>query len=451
MRTIPRPGGTIEALLDMMMEGLLIALLVFTPLAFGSVQTWVLCLMQAGICVLFGLWLCRLIWSRAPSRAARSPGAAETSFSMLGYRFVRTGLGVPIAAFVALVFLQLVPLPPGAVRLLSPEAARAFSRTLPGYAGPGPVDFTAAESWLLPGARPEVVPALLKIEGDLPIEPDLKFSSTRPVSLYPFATWGRLLTLLSLLMVFVVAVHCLQSPVQQERVCWVVTLTGFAMSVLGVLQLLEWNGRLYWFYPAPDDASPFGPFFNHNHFAAYLEMAIPLALAVFVIHARRGREAASPLVLSGFSAVVMLAALALAGSRGAVLSLAAASAVYGAAMVARRQTGRLEWIVAGGAVAAALAFSAWIGPGRLTEMAVKLQSVAHFEQEPSLSARLTSVGDGRSMSGVSAAGEPHGERAGVPGSNPIRAPSGVARSFLSMRLLAISSSVERALRPSSQP
>ena len=82
-------------------------------------------------------------------------------------------------------------------------------------------------------------------------------------------------------MVFLVVAHRLQSPVQQERVCWVVTLTGFAMSVLGVLQLLEWNGSLYWFYPAPDDASPFGPFFNHNHFAAYLEMAmregLPLA------------------------------------------------------------------------------------------------------------------------------------------------------------------------------
>ncbi|HEY3175156.1 MAG TPA: O-antigen ligase family protein [Candidatus Polarisedimenticolia bacterium] len=388
MRTIPRPGATIEALLDMMMEGLIIALLVFTPLAFGTVQTWALCLAQAGITVVFGLWLCRLIWSRPASRPARTFVVADTSFNLLGYHFIRTGLGIPAAAFVALVLLQLVPLPPGAVRLASPAAAEVFSRALPGYADGLPTDFTAAEAWLIPGAQPEVVPALLGVEGDLPIDADVSFSASRPVSLYPFATWGRLLTLVSLLMIFVVTAHCLQSPVQQERVCWIVTLTGFGMSVLGVLQLLAWNGRIYWFYPVPDDASPFGPFLNHNHFAAYLEMAIPLALAVFVIHVRRGRPAASPLVLSGFSAVVMLATLSLAGSRGAILSLTAASLIYGAVMIARRQVGRLEWSVAAGAVAAALLFSAWVGGERLTQMATRLQSMAHFEQEPSLSARL---------------------------------------------------------------
>src|SRR5262245_20422000 len=96
MRSLPRPGATFETLLDMMREGLLIALLVFTPLAFGAVQTWALSLMEAGIAVLFGLWLCRLIWSRPARRPGRILDAADPFFSLAGYRFLRTRLGAPI-------------------------------------------------------------------------------------------------------------------------------------------------------------------------------------------------------------------------------------------------------------------------------------------------------------------------------------------------------------------
>ena len=372
----------------MMMEGLLIALLVFTPLAFGSVQTWALSLMQAGLIILFGLWVCRLIWSRSPARPARSRTKGGTSVTLLGYRFVRTGLGFPIALFLCLVLGQLVPLPPAVLRALSPETARTYARSLPGWDKGDAVDFAKLEGWLAPGAPETVVWRLLAAEGRLPVRDSLSFDRTRPLSIYPFATVVRLVTFLTLLMAFLVVANCLRSRAQHERILWVVTLAGFGMSVLAVLQFLAWNGKIYWFYPVSEESSPFGPFLNHNHFAAYLEMAVPVTLGVFLLNLRRGRQAAAPLVLGGFSAVVMLAALALAGSRGAILSLAAATVVYGAVMVARGQAGRLEWSVAACAIAGAILFSAWVGAGRLGEMVVRLQSVARYEQEPSLAARL---------------------------------------------------------------
>ena len=388
MRAIPRPGATREAVLDMMMEGLLIALLVFTPLAFGAVQTWALSLMQAGLVILFGLWVCRLIWSRSLSRSARSLPKGGASVTFLGYRFVSTGLGIPIVLFLCLILGQLLPLPPAVLRAVSPETARTFARSLPGWDDRDAVDFAKFEGWLSPGAQEAVLPSLHAAEGQLPVSDSLSFDRTRPLSIYPYATVVRLVTFLTLLMAFLVVANCLRSRAQHERILWVVTLAGFGMSVLAVLQFLAWNGKVYWFYPVSEETSPFGPFLNHNHFAAYLEMAIPVTLGVFLLNIRRGRQAMAPLVLGGFSAVVMLAALALAGSRGAILSLGAATAGYGAVMIARRQAGRLEWSVAGCAIAGAILFSVWVGAGRLGEMVVRLQSIASYEQEPSLAARL---------------------------------------------------------------
>lgn len=383
-----RPGATREAVLDMMMEGVLIALLVFTPLAFGAVQTWALCLMQAGLIILFGLWLCRLIWSRSPARPTRSRTTGGASVTLLGYRFVRTGLGIPIVLFLGLVVLQLLPLPPSILRAVSPETGRTFARSLPGWDAGDAVDFAKLEEWLSPGAPEVVVPPLLAAPGTLPVSGTVSFHRTRPLSIYPFATVVRLVTLLALLMAFLVVANCLRSRAQHERILWVVTLAGFGMSVLAILQFLAWNGKVYWFYPVSDETSPFGPFLNHNHFAAYLEMAVPVTLGVFLLNLRRGRQALAPLVLGGFSAVVMLAALTLAGSRGAILSIAAATSVYGVMMLVRRQAGRLEWMVGACAIVGALMFSAWVGAGRLGEMAARLQSVASYEQEPSLAARV---------------------------------------------------------------
>src|SRR6059036_3475009 len=102
-----KPGATLEAVLDMMIEGILVALIVFTPLAFGTVHTWVQSLMQAGLTVMAGLWLCRVIWSRPTSRLARSFPGADDTIDLAGYQFARNGLGTPIALFLLLVLFQL--------------------------------------------------------------------------------------------------------------------------------------------------------------------------------------------------------------------------------------------------------------------------------------------------------------------------------------------------------
>src|SRR5688572_12822281 len=201
---MPRAEATLQVILDMMLEGGLIALLVFTPLAFGTVQTWALSLMQSALVLLFALWLIRVIWSRPPSRPAQVPAVEDGAVTVAGYRFVRTGLALPILLFIALVCAQLVPVPAAVARMVSPRAAELFARSLPGWAEEGAVDFARWDAWL--GEREGgVVRALLDAPGPLPVDLALSSGTYRPLSIYPHDTTARLLQLAALLMAFLIA------------------------------------------------------------------------------------------------------------------------------------------------------------------------------------------------------------------------------------------------------
>lgn len=93
---------------------------------------------------------------------------------------------------------------------------------------------------------------------------------------------------------------------------------GFALAIFALVQHFTWSGRLYWIRPtlAP---LPFGPFANHNHFAGYMELLIPLPIALVLTRAV-SREMR---VLYGFAAAVMGLAVVVSLSRGGIISLAA--------------------------------------------------------------------------------------------------------------------------------
>lgn len=94
---------------------------------------------------------------------------------------------------------------------------------------------------------------------------------------------------------------------------------GMAMAIFALLQFFTWNGRFYWVRPNTQGMSPFGPFVSHNHFAGYMEMLIPLALAMAL---RRDGKAEARLFY-GFAALVMGTASVASLSRGGLVSLAA--------------------------------------------------------------------------------------------------------------------------------
>ena len=93
---------------------------------------------------------------------------------------------------------------------------------------------------------------------------------------------------------------------------------GLVMAIFALVQHFAWDGRFYWLRPTLA-TSPFGPFANHNHFAGYMELLIPLPVALVI--AREGRGEIRLLYL--FAAAMMGVAAVASLSRGGMISIAA--------------------------------------------------------------------------------------------------------------------------------
>jgi O-antigen ligase len=209
------------------------------------------------------------------------------------------GAAVPgtrlILAFHALVVLQLLPLPPPVLGVLSPGSLRFRSE----------VSLVHDASW-------------------------------HPISVNPVDTARGL--------AFVAAASFLYAAVYLEfgealwrrRLARVVVLTGCFMTLLALVQGPTFGSRIYGLYRPDADWAVFGPYVNRNHFAGYVAMAIPLALG-FTVEAARDFHAAlarrrrarwlalgdaegNAAIRRGAEAVVLVVGLAASRSRGGLLA-----------------------------------------------------------------------------------------------------------------------------------
>jgi O-antigen ligase len=364
------------------------------------------------VLVLVLLFVLRAVWVPPDPRPGPDEGLRDggrRGWRLFGHPVARTGFGAPVALFVALVIAQLVPLPPSILRLLSPVAAGIDASSLPGWGSPSGVEFARIGNTLLGAGHDDVVGRILGGEGSLPIEGTVSSGNLRPLSLYPFATFNRLLILLTLLGLFAVSVNVFR---KRDRIGsalrWIV-LFGFALSVFAIVQRLSWNGRIFWVFPVDPEASPFGPFVNHNHFAAFIAMLVPVATGMLMDEARRlsasatgragrgraargrsstfaihGPEPFARLLLAAFVVAVMAGALVLSASRGAVIALGAAFVLYGGALLVQGRVSRPEALVAVVLLVTAMALSSWLGVGPLAQ---KLKAIGEGDTEPSLMSR----------------------------------------------------------------
>jgi O-antigen ligase len=132
-------------------------------------------------------------------------------------------------------------------------------------------------------------------------------------------TRAAVTVLIFLFISFLIASNFFKSRERLSMVGHFLVLYGLSMALFSLAQHFTWNGRVYWLRPT-EVTSPFGPFANHNHFAGYMELLIPLPVALIVAGAVR----AELRVLFGFAATMMAVALVLSLSRGGIISLAAA-------------------------------------------------------------------------------------------------------------------------------
>ncbi len=93
---------------------------------------------------------------------------------------------------------------------------------------------------------------------------------------------------------------------------------GLILAFAALVLALAWQQNLDWLRPV-EGGSPFGTFVNRNHFAGYMELLLPVPIALLITH----RATLENHVFYVFAAVMMGVALCFSLSRGGLISLCA--------------------------------------------------------------------------------------------------------------------------------
>lgn len=283
---------------DAVIEKGIIFLLIFTPLVFGTVHPWSISIMETAIFIVLGAWLFKMAFLREISMI-------KTPLS----------LSIPVAALAGLMIFHLMPLPEWVLKNISPSTIRIY------------LTFTDEET-------------------------------LKTISLYPGATLDSLIALISYAAVFLVVVNHYRTRKQVERIFHIIIGMGCFLAVFAVIQKLTWNGRMFWFYPLREGLSSnrsyiWGPYINHNHFAGYMEMAIPIGLGFFLywitetdnlpgipLRQRFMKILRSNnllrLIFFSLSVLIMSAVLFYSLSRGGILSFSISLIFFGSLIYSRR-------------------------------------------------------------------------------------------------------------------
>lgn len=142
------------------------------------------------------------------------------------------------------------------------------------------------------------------------------------LSLDPYATRIFLVRLLLYIVFFSAALTFIRDAVRIRAVAVTIVIFGSLLAFYSILQRVEVPGSIYGMR-TPFQAVPFGTYVNRHHFAALMEMTLGLTLGL----AFAGGLKINRLPFLIAAAAVMGVAMALTGSRGAMIGLAAAMIV----------------------------------------------------------------------------------------------------------------------------
>lgn len=208
-------------------------ILVLAPLSFGSVPSTIASFLTAACLALGALWV---IWR---SRLGLAPIPWNDPVFAAGAMVCVLGL------------FQILPLPRPALQRLSPRAVEFRDHYEPVPAGNG-LERPAA---------------------------GIAFRGWRPISLFPWATRQAIGKFLAYLVVLLIALDLSSFPRSRQVLIFALIAGGGFQAIYGLAEYF--TGHQYIFVNTKQnyirDAT--GTFINHNHFAGYLEMTLPLTIA----------------------------------------------------------------------------------------------------------------------------------------------------------------------------
>ncbi|MCA9175733.1 MAG: O-antigen ligase family protein, partial [Planctomycetales bacterium] len=196
---------------------------------------------------------------------------------------------------------------------------------------------------------------------DTPAGAEMGLDGWRTISLSPVETQRGLVLLLGYGMLFLVVVRRLKGWNDIRDLMRLLALAGVVMALIGISQRFLGNGKYLWVYSHPfrtPDNAVKGPFINQNHFGSFLALTLAPLLYLWCfqpvgphgvrVAGTRPRGWTSPVVGLGLVSVAAL----LTFSRGAALTVGVAAAVFlvlawRGSLLGRRGPGLSGWLLLG--------------------------------------------------------------------------------------------------------
>ncbi|MBN1804569.1 MAG: O-antigen ligase family protein [Sedimentisphaerales bacterium] len=298
--------GSASSRFDNVIGWLLGGLLLVMPFAFGVVHAWseeIVIILSGAIviCFLLKVLCCpsqNIIWS-------------------WGY--------VPIALFLFIIIFQLVPLPVGLVKVISPNTAALRTELL----------------------------------SDLPdANNSLKWMT---LSLYPYATWHDLRLVMSLAAIFFVVLNIYRKVGQIKNLLMIIALIGGSVAFITLGQQVFGNGKIYWLISSKNTSGNSGPFVCHSHYGQFINLSIGAALGwlCVTVGERFSRKKLRPdEILNYLSSPpalrfwILIAIISIGAgtvfislTRGGMISMLAAAAFTTLLLVSRKSLASSGWIM----------------------------------------------------------------------------------------------------------
>ena len=273
-------------MLNRFIKYILTFLIIFTPIAFGSIELWAYSVMELGILLVIILWAVQSTIVRLR--------ASDKSFNSAIHNPQSAIAMVLLSLFLLLILFQMISLPSGILKIISPKT--------------------------------------FALRSALSLEPSaLSF----PLSFFPFLTqieFFKWLTLIGLFIFLLRWKSLEQSDRTTKRLMVVVMMVGVLESLYGIFEFFSGHRHILYVEAESLVSSVTGTFINRNYLAGYFLMVIPASIGFLfsreVVQDNRygsWRERLSSFdgktLLIGFGVMVMILGLLLSASRMGILSL----------------------------------------------------------------------------------------------------------------------------------
>lgn len=276
-----------------------IVALIFAPLAFGSVETWSVMIMELLIALSAFFYSLHLVLNRKPFYSV--PGL------------------FPLIILCEFVLFQVIPLPEVIVKAFSPSSWELYNNTA-GVFG------------------------------------DISFMS---ISVNKAETVSEFVRIIAYTVFYAASVQILSDRYRIRSTLKILSVLGFLLAFSSICQFFLREDYALWFRYVPANSMIFGPYICHNHYAGLMEMIFPPALALFVYYRPSLaygtiREKiidcfSNPGMMVSFKYLVFALTIAvsvfLSLSRGGIIGLAAGTGIFFLAYSNRKSSGKSSGIL----------------------------------------------------------------------------------------------------------